>query len=287
MDAPELPKDQEHTPGEPGPEHSPEENKPKRKRGQLSPEARRRKTAKQAVARELERVLSEGTTEEIEDLKRRLSTGDEDDVEAPPAAQVAVAPAPGCAVAPGVPPPAPGWPTHEATARARPLAELVVGTVSTCVGLMGVDLSAPRNLTAGTPPMNLVHGNLKQDRDGVRFIETGDGSIELSLSLADHPGAREFVGKPVVLGFRPEDIAVVGAPKGQGASAGTIPAVAEIVEPMGAETILHLQTGAHAIICRSGEVILRSETGRRMRFFIDPARIHLFDPASTLRVAKP
>ena len=155
MDAPELPKDQEHTPGEPGPEHSPEENKPKRKRGQLSPEARRRKTAKQAVARELERVLSEGTTEEIEDLKRRLSTGDEDDVEAPPAAQVAVAPAPGCAVAPGVPPPAPGWPTHEATARARPLAELVVGTVSTCVGLMGVDLSAPRNLTAGTPPMNL------------------------------------------------------------------------------------------------------------------------------------
>ena len=139
----------------------------------------------------------------------------------------------------------------------------------------------------GTPPMNLLHGNLKQDRDGVRFIETGDGSIELSLSLADHPNAREFVGKPVVLGFRPEDIAVVDAPKGQGASAGTIPAVAEIVEPMGAETILHLQTGAHTIICRSGEVILRSETGRRMRFFIDPARIHLFDPASTLRVAKP
>jgi multiple sugar transport system ATP-binding protein len=90
-----------------------------------------------------------------------------------------------------------------------------------------------------------------------------------------------------VLGFRPEDIAVVDAPKGQGHSAGTIPAVAEIVEPMGAETILHLQTGAHTIICRSGEVILRSETGRRMRFFIDPARIHLFDPASTLRVAKP
>jgi len=155
MDAPELPKDQEHTPAEPGAGDSTDESKPKRRRGPLSPEARRRKTAKQAVARELERVLTEGTTEEIEALKRRLSSGEGDDAEAPaPPAEMA-APPPSAAAVPGVPPPPPGWPSHEATARARPLAELVVGTVSTCVGLMGVDLAAPRNLAAGTPPMNL------------------------------------------------------------------------------------------------------------------------------------
>lgn len=143
---------------------------------------------------------------------------------------------------------------------------------------------APGNMIVaaaiGTPPMNLVHGILKQDRDGVRFIEAGDGSIEITLPLGDRPGAREFAGKPVVLGFRPEDISVAEVAKGQGSSAGTIPAVAEIVEPMGAETLLHLQTGAHTIFCRSEGVVLRSEAGRRMRFFINPAKIHLFDSAS-------
>lgn len=140
----------------------------------------------------------------------------------------------------------------------------------------------------GTPPMNLIHGTLKQERDAFRFIETGDGSIELSLSLADHPAAREFAGKPVVLGIRPEEIVLSQVPKGQGSgSASTVPAVAEIIEPVGSETILHLNTGAHAVFCRTREVVLRSETGRRMRLEINQAKAHLFDPASKLRIAQP
>jgi multiple sugar transport system ATP-binding protein len=151
--------------------------------------------------------------------------------------------------------------------------------------------AAPANLIAagsvGTPPMNLIHGTLKQERETLRFVETGDGSIELSVSLAAHPAAREFVGKPLVLGIRPEHISIAQTPKGQGNSATNFPAVAEIIEPAGAETLLHLQTGAHSIFCRSRGAIAREEAGRRMRFEIDPTQVHFFDPTTALRLVYP
>ena len=146
-------------------------------------------------------------------------------------------------------------------------------------------LAVARSL--GMPPMNLIHGTVKQERESLRFVETGDGSIELSLALPDHRSAGELIGKPVVLGIRPEHIAVAQTPKGQGNSATVFPAVAEIIEPAGAETLLHLQTGAHAIFCRSRTAISRDEAGRRMRFEIDPAEVHFFDSATSLRVAEP
>ena len=151
--------------------------------------------------------------------------------------------------------------------------------------------TAPVNLLAagslGTPPVNLIQGTVKQDRDGIKFLETGDGSIELSLPLPSPAAAGELIGKPVVLGIRPEHIAVVRTPKGQGNSATNFPAVAEIIEPAGAETLLHLQTGAHRIFCRSRAVVLREEAGRRMRFEIDSAQVHFFDPATGLRLVYP
>ena len=133
--------------------------------------------------------------------------------------------------------------------------------------------------------MNLIHGTLKQERETVRFIETGDGSIEIVLPLAEHAAAREFIGKPVVLGIRPEHIGVSQMPKGQGNSGTIFPAVAEIIEPSGAETLLHLQTGAHTIFCRSANSDIRGEAGRRMRLEMNSAQVHFFDPATGLRLA--
>jgi multiple sugar transport system ATP-binding protein len=158
-------------------------------------------------------------------------------------------------------------------------------------GTPEVIYAAPVNVTAagalGMPPMNLIHGTLKQDRDGIKFLEAGEGSIELSLPLSDAASARELLGKPLVLGIRPEHIAIARTPKGQGNSATNFPAVAEIIEPAGAETLLHLQTGAHAIVCRSRGAVLREEAGRRMRFEIDPAQVHFFDPATGARLVSP
>jgi ABC-type sugar transport system ATPase subunit len=57
-----------------------------------------------------------------------------------------------------------------------------------------------------------------------------------------------------------------------------------VVEPMGAETKLYLQTGAHTFTCLTQSAVARSEAGRRLRCTINPEKTHFFDPASTRRI---
>src|SRR4030081_569931 len=56
----------------------------------------------------------------------------------------------------------------------------------------------------GSPPMNFINGELKQDRDAIVFKEMQGGTIE--VRFADRPQARDFFRKPMLLGIRPEDI---------------------------------------------------------------------------------
>jgi multiple sugar transport system ATP-binding protein len=137
----------------------------------------------------------------------------------------------------------------------------------------------------GSPPMNFVSGRLKQDKDKIRFCEIEGGTIEVAFPAADRPAAHEFVGKEVILGIRPEDIEVATFTRKEGKAAGVgFPAIVDIVEPMGAETNLHLQTGAHTLICRSQSAFDHREAGRRLQFEMNLTKAHLFDPASTSRL---
>ncbi|MDQ6765823.1 MAG: ABC transporter ATP-binding protein [Verrucomicrobiota bacterium] len=133
----------------------------------------------------------------------------------------------------------------------------------------------------GEPPMNLIHGTLKQERESLLFREAGDGTVEVRWPVS----ALLLAGKAVVLGVRPEEM-TISAAAGSGAKEG-FPALVEVVEPVGAETYLHLQTGAHSVICRSRSAVDRQDAGRRIRFTIDSAKAHLFDPDSTERIAFP
>ena len=88
--------------------------------------------------------------------------------------------------------------------------------------------NAPVNLFVagflGSPPMNILHGTLKQERDALVFNEMEGGTIQVRLAVADRPGAREFVGKPMLLGIRPEDIEVAQFTKGQENAPASFPA---------------------------------------------------------------
>jgi multiple sugar transport system ATP-binding protein len=58
----------------------------------------------------------------------------------------------------------------------------------------------------------------------------------------------------------------------------------DIVEPMGAETNLYLQTGAHTLVCRTQAALDHGEAGRRFQFEMNLEKAHLFDPVSTNRL---
>jgi ABC-type sugar transport system ATPase subunit len=86
------------------------------------------------------------------------------------------------------------------------------------------------------------------------------------------------VGKPVVFGFRPENVEI-------GVESG-FRALIERVEMRGLETDLYLQTGAHALIAkalRSGDP---ARDGHRVQFGITLEKAHLFDPESGRRVTR-
>src|SRR5438045_8612773 len=90
----------------------------------------------------------------------------------------------------------------------------------------------------GSPPMNFINGELKQERDFIVFKEMQGGTIE--ARFADRPEAREFLGKPMLLGIRPEDIDLAETSK-TGNDKKIVQGIVDIVEPMGAETNVYLQ----------------------------------------------
>ena len=132
----------------------------------------------------------------------------------------------------------------------------------------------------GSPPMNFIHGVLKQKNNELVFEENQNGSIKVRFT--DRPAANAFVDKEVVLGVRPEDVELVSGQVKP--TRDSFQAIADIIEPMGAETNIYLQSGVHTAICRTQSVVDHREVGHRMMFTINTAKAHLFDPVSTNRI---
>jgi multiple sugar transport system ATP-binding protein len=146
---------------------------------------------------------------------------------------------------------------------------------------------APANLTVarcfGDPVMNLVTGRLKEERSGLVFSEAGDGTIAIQLPPDRFAGAKEFLSRPVVLGFWPEAIEI-GGPIASGKDGGeSFRALVERAEQRGSGTDLYLQTGAHALIARSLSPV-PEQAGQRVQFRVGFERAHLFDAESGRRV---
>jgi multiple sugar transport system ATP-binding protein len=138
----------------------------------------------------------------------------------------------------------------------------------------------------GDPPMNLVGGVLKQERDAVIFSETGEGTITVRVPDESALEAREMIGKPVVLAIRPESIEIAALSGETNRSESGFRALVDRAEPKGSVTDLYLRTGAHDLICRSCRWAGEEGGGRRLQFEIRLGETHLFDPASGLRVTR-
>jgi multiple sugar transport system ATP-binding protein len=133
----------------------------------------------------------------------------------------------------------------------------------------------------GDPPMNLVHGTLKQERDAVVFSEAGDGTIAIRWPASRFDGGKAPAGGPVVLGFRPQAVEIVTAPE---SSSNAFRALVDRAEPKGEETDLYLRTGSHDLICRSRRWAGQAEAGHRFQFEIELEKTHLFDAVSGGRI---
>ena len=131
----------------------------------------------------------------------------------------------------------------------------------------------------GSPPMNFFHGTIEQ-RDGATwFTEEVSGSgaaFSLPLSERIAAGVAGHVGKPVVFGVRPEDVALVSNPNGD---RDLVPAHVDVVEPMGAELVVYLKSASATFVARfdSHEKVTDGQE-LKLRFHLE--KCHVFDRAS-------
>ncbi len=164
----------------------------------------------------------------------------------------------------------------------------------------------PRNLFVGgfigSPAMNMIEGSLERADGGLDVVL---GSQRLRLGehvLGRRPVLREHVGRPVVVGIRPEhleDAAVVDSPAHGDRLQGSV----ELREALGSEIVAHLRIdappavtdetrelaedvgvdaahGEHAEAPIVGRLDARSKLGPgdRAELVVDTDELHFFDP---------
>jgi multiple sugar transport system ATP-binding protein len=169
----------------------------------------------------------------------------------------------------------------------------------------------PRNLFVagfmGSPAMNLFEGTIG---DGAASVLIGSQKIALSQAVhAEKPALRAYANRAVVVGIRPEDLPILKSDEVPADSQlAEFEGNVDLVEALGSEQLVHFTTDAHQIevggtktddaeglsegtLAKAGEGVARVDAraqlsvGGRVRFNLDPSRIHFFDPATSDAIA--
>ncbi len=120
----------------------------------------------------------------------------------------------------------------------------------------------------GSPPINLVPGDVGPDGAFAR------GALRLPLP----PGSGAAPGRAVILGLRPEDVAAPGP------GLATLEARVDLVSPLGSETLLEVVAPGDVALTLRVAKEWRARPGETIAFGVDPARLHLFDAATEMRL---
>ena len=164
----------------------------------------------------------------------------------------------------------------------------------------------PKNLFVagfmGSPAMNLFEATVGE---GATSVLIGSQKIGLPLTLhTARPGLRRYAGRSVVAGIRPEDLPVVKTDDAALGSDTAFEGEIDLVEALGSELLVHFTTDANQVevadakhedaegltegaLVKGGEGVARVDVranvanGDRVRFHLDPSRLHFFDPATS------
>ncbi|MEI6083115.1 MAG: sn-glycerol-3-phosphate ABC transporter ATP-binding protein UgpC [Verrucomicrobiota bacterium] len=130
----------------------------------------------------------------------------------------------------------------------------------------------------GSPAMNFFKGTIEQRGTGLWFVETtANAGKGFAIRVNDDMAAKltGHAGKAVVFGCRPEDIndkTIASFAKADQ----TLTATVEVVEPMGAEVYIYLNTGTHSFVARvNGHQ--RATVDQKLDLAFDMKKCHFFD----------
>ncbi|HOY08771.1 MAG TPA: sn-glycerol-3-phosphate ABC transporter ATP-binding protein UgpC [Candidatus Omnitrophota bacterium] len=124
----------------------------------------------------------------------------------------------------------------------------------------------------GSPPINLMEGRIiKKDR---RYY-FDEGKFHIKIVEEMHKPIAPYQGKDIIFGIRAEDI-YDKLFVSEASPENTIKATCEVVEPMGSEVYLYLNSGKNTFLARVGAHD-RPEVNRDMDLVFDMSKVHFFD----------
>src|SRR5438445_420152 len=115
----------------------------------------------------------------------------------------------------------------------------------------------------GNPGMNVLKGRGRRTGRGGGVVDCGAWSIAVPL---------EHYEGEIHLGVRPEHVRLCAPDQGSAT------AEVRVVEPLGADTLIHLDTGGQRVVARVGG-FPDFRPGDRVGITLDPQHLHLFDAA--------
>ncbi len=126
----------------------------------------------------------------------------------------------------------------------------------------------------GTPQMNFIDSKLEKKGNDL-YVVFGENALKLPEDKANDPALKDYIGKEIIAGVRPECIHDEPMYLTQFADS-IITADVDVTELMGAEIYLYLSSEEQNLIAR---VSSRSQAraGEKIQVAIDSGRIHIFD----------
>lgn len=130
----------------------------------------------------------------------------------------------------------------------------------------------------GSPAMNFITGKIVLS-NGLKFISDKNGflfAIKENQSLLE-----KYIEKRVIVGIRPEDF--YPSSISQNNDLEKVNVNIEVVEPMGNETFVYFLLDNVQFVARINSAV-NVKSGNRFELTFNPAKIHLFDIESELRI---
>ena len=132
----------------------------------------------------------------------------------------------------------------------------------------------------GSPPMNFIKGTIIKKEEKFYFNE---GNFQVRIVDTMIPKITSCLNKEIIFGIRPEDI-YDKLFVSYASSENTIKANCEVIEPMGSEVYLHLNTGKNSLVAKVGGHN-RPAINQDMDLVFDMAKVHFFDKETDNTIA--
>ncbi len=132
----------------------------------------------------------------------------------------------------------------------------------------------------GTPPISLINGQIIKKERKYYFDE---GKFQVKLVEEMYKGIAPYEGKGVTFGIRAEDI-YDKLFYSEASPENTVRATCEVVEPLGSEIYLYLNSGKSLFVARVG-AHNRPDVNRDMDLVFDMSKVHFFDPETEKRIS--